>query len=644
MDEDRFEFLKSLKEMGKEISELALTFTTSEECLGMPKRVALIPNGFEVGVDELTLRPYIQATLKYWLFDRCKEQLRELLLGFYEVVPEPLLAVFDYQELEALMCGSYYEGGNAEEEVVEEDDRKMASRRDPDLGDSILDASVINAEVQPVIDAEVTPLIEATLVEDEDQVAPQVEEASTTPILEAHLVESQEFIVEGEEFDAEEKKRRIKNGQCITCGIQTHKVSKLFNKQFPISSEYVLSGRCLLCNPIPSGAETTPQSIDNSTSSAQYREKKGLCTKCGLVKTHKRDSLGTGMSKITRVGQVYKGICLSCYTLDEAKMILREDSEGSVSQSGGNHNNRHSGRANNSNTRDESSGGETLSLAAPPPPPDLETEIEEVSRPSSRRLRHGQDLRPYCIESLAVGEPDFDVTAEMEEQTQNASLEEESTVEGDTQHGNSASSNSAADKIFSRDKMDVQMTSSDDSDTKSEQPRPLSEVLKNWFESNPDHSIKFVPGTTILPNAKTELTLTKPSEIPSALTLETYFRKKDIAGYSPAGTMTTLPSSSDASENDESMNEFEETRTQLIAKVEDLYSSAPIQLSSKYVQRIMTGTRLGGGYYGQVYLGVDSLVGNFAIKIINPLVFEQALTNRLYSIQQSFKNEVKVSR
>ena len=632
MDEDRFEFLKSLKEMGKEMSELGLTFTTSEECLGMPKRVALIPNGFEVGVDELTLRPYIQAILKYWLFDRCKEQLKELLLGFYEVMPEPLLAVFDYQELEALMCGTYYD---ADDEVVEEDDRKVASRRDPDLGDSILDASVINAEVQPVIDAEVTPLIEATLVEDEYQVEPQVEEASTTPILEAHLVESQEFVVEGEEFDAEEKKRRIKNGQCITCGIQTHKVSKLFNKQFPISSEYVLSGRCLLCNPIPSaGAETFPQSIDNSTSSAQYREKKGFCTKCGLVKTHKRDSLGTGMSKITRVGQVYKGICLSCYTLDEAKMILREDLEGSVSQSGGNHNNRHSGRANNSNTRDESNGGETLSLAPRPPPPDLETEIEEVSRPSSRRLR------PYCIESLAVGTADFDVTAEMEEQTQNASLEEESTVEGDTQHGNSASSNSAV----SRDKMDVQMTSSDDSDTKSEQPRPLSEVLKNWFESNPDHSIKFEPGTTILPNKKTELTLTKPSEIPSALTLETYFRKKDVAGYSPAGTMTTLPSSSDASENEESMNEFEETRTQLIAKVENLYSTAPIQLPSKYVQHIMTGTRLGGGYYGQVYLGVDRVVGNFAIKIINPLVFEHALTNRLYSIQQSFKNEVKVSR
>jgi hypothetical protein len=62
------------------------------------------------------------------------------------------------------MCGTYYEGDNADDEVVQEDDRKMASRRDPDLGDSILDASVINAEVQPVIDAEVTPLSKRLLL------------------------------------------------------------------------------------------------------------------------------------------------------------------------------------------------------------------------------------------------------------------------------------------------------------------------------------------------------------------------------------------------------------------------------------------------------------------------------------------------
>lgn len=34
-----------------------------------------------------------------------KDQLKELLIGFYEVVPEALLIVFDFQELELVMCG-----------------------------------------------------------------------------------------------------------------------------------------------------------------------------------------------------------------------------------------------------------------------------------------------------------------------------------------------------------------------------------------------------------------------------------------------------------------------------------------------------------------------------------------------------------
>ncbi|KAL7430386.1 hypothetical protein ACHAXM_002168, partial [Skeletonema potamos] len=32
-------------------------------------------------------------------------QLNELLLGFFDVIPEPLLTIFDFQELELLMCG-----------------------------------------------------------------------------------------------------------------------------------------------------------------------------------------------------------------------------------------------------------------------------------------------------------------------------------------------------------------------------------------------------------------------------------------------------------------------------------------------------------------------------------------------------------
>jgi hypothetical protein len=39
------------------------------------------------------------------MLDQVKPQLNELMLGFFDVIPEPLLTIFDFQELELLMCG-----------------------------------------------------------------------------------------------------------------------------------------------------------------------------------------------------------------------------------------------------------------------------------------------------------------------------------------------------------------------------------------------------------------------------------------------------------------------------------------------------------------------------------------------------------
>merc|ERR1712038_1245922 len=51
------------------------------------------------------LAEYLEVYFKYLMLERIKPQVTELLLGFYDVVPEPLLTVFDYQELELMMCG-----------------------------------------------------------------------------------------------------------------------------------------------------------------------------------------------------------------------------------------------------------------------------------------------------------------------------------------------------------------------------------------------------------------------------------------------------------------------------------------------------------------------------------------------------------
>ena len=39
------------------------------------------------------------------MLDRVRPQLTELLLGFFDVIPESALSVFDHHELELILCG-----------------------------------------------------------------------------------------------------------------------------------------------------------------------------------------------------------------------------------------------------------------------------------------------------------------------------------------------------------------------------------------------------------------------------------------------------------------------------------------------------------------------------------------------------------
>ena len=61
--------------------------------------------GADIEVTNDNCPEYVEACLKYKLLGEVKPQLTELLLGFYEVIPEPLLTIVDFQELELLMCG-----------------------------------------------------------------------------------------------------------------------------------------------------------------------------------------------------------------------------------------------------------------------------------------------------------------------------------------------------------------------------------------------------------------------------------------------------------------------------------------------------------------------------------------------------------
>uniref|UniRef100_A0A7S4II14 HECT-type E3 ubiquitin transferase n=1 Tax=Odontella aurita TaxID=265563 RepID=A0A7S4II14_9STRA len=152
VDEDYYKNLKKLAEMNpEEVEYLCLDFTTTEETMGDKKVVHLVPNGDQMEVQADNLPEYFEACLKYKLNGQVKAQLNELLLGFFDVIPEPLLTIFDFQELELLMCGlpeididdwrdnSEYSGeydrvGSDHEtcrwfwEVVEEFDQEMRAR------------------------------------------------------------------------------------------------------------------------------------------------------------------------------------------------------------------------------------------------------------------------------------------------------------------------------------------------------------------------------------------------------------------------------------------------------------------------------------------------------------------------------------
>ncbi|KAL7581707.1 hypothetical protein ACA910_022248 [Epithemia clementina (nom. ined.)] len=108
-DEDYYSNLCEIKQLvdhGDDVEMiLCLDFTTTVDVLGTKTDVELVEGGADKPVTNDNYMEYLEVCLKYRMMERIKPQLNELLLGFFDVIPEPLLTVFDYQELELIMCG-----------------------------------------------------------------------------------------------------------------------------------------------------------------------------------------------------------------------------------------------------------------------------------------------------------------------------------------------------------------------------------------------------------------------------------------------------------------------------------------------------------------------------------------------------------
>lgn len=96
--------LKEIEEC-EDIDDLYLDFTTSIDIFGEKQTVPLKPGGEDIDVTNNNRQEYMQLKMKHIMLDRTKSQLAHFLRGIYDVVPETWLSIFDYRELELLLCG-----------------------------------------------------------------------------------------------------------------------------------------------------------------------------------------------------------------------------------------------------------------------------------------------------------------------------------------------------------------------------------------------------------------------------------------------------------------------------------------------------------------------------------------------------------
>lgn len=104
VDPAYFRSLMSLEEM-EDVADLCLDFSITVESFGATETVDLIPGGRDISVTKENLSQYIESQTKHLLLTRVHEQLVQLLRGFYDVIPESLLTIFDFQELELVLHG-----------------------------------------------------------------------------------------------------------------------------------------------------------------------------------------------------------------------------------------------------------------------------------------------------------------------------------------------------------------------------------------------------------------------------------------------------------------------------------------------------------------------------------------------------------
>ncbi|XP_066491064.1 E3 ubiquitin-protein ligase NEDD4 isoform X2 [Tiliqua scincoides] len=103
VDSEYYSSLKWILE--NDPTELDLRFTVDEELFGQTHQHELKSGGSDVVVTNKNKQEYIYLVIQWRFVNRIRKQMAAFKEGFFELIPQDLIRIFDENELELLMCG-----------------------------------------------------------------------------------------------------------------------------------------------------------------------------------------------------------------------------------------------------------------------------------------------------------------------------------------------------------------------------------------------------------------------------------------------------------------------------------------------------------------------------------------------------------
>ncbi|XP_039981136.1 E3 ubiquitin-protein ligase NEDD4a [Xiphias gladius] len=86
-------------------TDLDLRFTIDEELFGQTHQHELKPGGTDIVVTNENKKEYIHLVMQWRFVNRIQKQMTAFKEGFFELIPQDVIKIFDENELELLMCG-----------------------------------------------------------------------------------------------------------------------------------------------------------------------------------------------------------------------------------------------------------------------------------------------------------------------------------------------------------------------------------------------------------------------------------------------------------------------------------------------------------------------------------------------------------